>query len=173
MVYSLIAIDSTVAPDGSADLDWCRYIIARDGSMIVGQCRGTVRQVTQHAKSYVDELNARAKGHVKPYRYAPDAGSLRAGRNTLRSKDRRPKATYSLVAVDREAAPEGIDARHWCRYIIARDASTIVGYRRGTAQQVSQHVQYYVEELNARANGQVKSYRSRSPQLRSHASTKK
>ncbi len=172
-MYSLIAIDTTVAPDGTDSRDWCRYIIARDGSMIVGQCRGTVQQVTQHARSYVDELNARAKGHARPYRYAPDTGSLREGRNPLRSKDRRLKATYNLISVDPTAAPEGIDARHWCRYIIARDASTVVGYRRGTAQQVTQHARYCVEELNARANGRVQSYRSRSPQLRPQASTKK
>ena len=80
---------------------------------------------------------------------------------------------YNLIAIDSTAAPEGIDARHWCRYIIARDASTIVGYRRGTTQQVTQHARYYVDELNARANGRLKPYRSRSTQLRSKATARK
>ena len=67
-MYNLIAIDSTAAPDGMDGQNWCRYIIGRDDSMIVGHCRGTVQQVMQHARHHVDELNARANGHVKPYR---------------------------------------------------------------------------------------------------------
>ena len=172
-MYNLVAIDSTAAPDGTDSRDWFRYIIGRNGSMIVGGCRGTVQEVTQHARYYVDELNARAKGHIKRYRYAPDARNLRTADEPSHARHPRTKATYNLVAVDCTAAPEGIHARHWCRYIIARDASTIVAYRRGTAQQVTQHARYCVDELNARANGQAKSYRSRTTDLRSQVTAKK
>jgi len=55
---------------------------------------------------------------------------------------------YHLVSVDRTAAPEGINGRDWCRYIIARHCSTIVGYRRGTAQQVTQYTRHHAEELS-------------------------
>ena len=173
-MYNLIAIDCPAAPEGMDGRNWCRYIIARDGSTIVAYRPGTVLQVTQHARDYVDELNAGAKGHVKPHRCALDAGGLRASGDRSRLRNAWRKAVYNLVSVDPTTVPEGIDTQNYCRYIIAWDASTIIGYRRGTAQQVTEHAKHYVDELNARANRHVQSYhRSGSAQQKLKPPTQK
>ncbi len=172
-MYNLIAIDSPAAPEGMDGQNWCRYIIARDGSTIVAYHRGTLQQVTQHARDYVDELNSLAKGHVKSHHYALDASDLRATGDRSRSRNAWRKAVYKVVSVDRTTVPEEIDGQNYCRYIIAWDASTIVGYRRGTAQQVTQHARHYVDELNARAEGRVNPYRLRRPQQRPQTTAKK
>ena len=75
------------------------------------------------------------------------------------------KSMHNLVCVERTAAPEGMNGGKWCRYVIVRDgstpdASTIVGYRRGTVQQVTAHAKHCVDQLNARATG-VSPYRLR------------
>ncbi len=172
-MYNLIAIDCPAAPEGMDDRNWCRYIIARDGSTIVAYRRGTVQQVTQHARHYVDDLNARADGSVKPHLRAPDAGGLRSTGNRQPSRNAWRKAVYNLISVDRTDPPEGIDGQSCCRYIIAWDASIIVGYRRGTAQQVMQHARHYIDQLNARANSGFKSYSAGSAQQKLKPAAKK
>jgi len=66
-------------------------------------------------------------------------------------------AGYKLASVEEAAAPEGCgedDKARWFRYVIERGSATIVGQRRGTRQQVTTYANDYVEELNARSNGQ-------------------
>ena len=160
-MYTLIAVDRTAAPDGLDARDWCRYIIARQGFTIVAYHRGTVQQVTHHAKDYIDELNARAMGQIKPYRFPPDPNERPASGNPAHSGGTGQKATYNLVSVDPTPVPQGMDGRNWCRYIIARDPNTIVGHRLGTPEQVSEYARHHVDTLNARASGRLKPYGSR------------
>jgi hypothetical protein len=71
---------------------------------------------------------------------------------------------YSLVSVECTAPPEGIQGSNWCRYVIERDASRIVGFRRGSVKQVIQKLRKEIEELNARSMTSVSAYRWRSTQ---------
>ena len=68
--------------------------------------------------------------------------------------------TYKLIDVE-AAAPEGAEGKDWYRYTIARGASTIVGYRRGTVKQVRAHAMQYVDEINARGKNGTNPYRAR------------
>lgn len=67
-VYSIVSVDKIDAPDGSDGNDWYRYVVARDNSEIVGQMRGTLKQVNNYAKEFVDNLNVRA---ASPNRRSP------------------------------------------------------------------------------------------------------
>ena len=64
---------------------------------------------------------------------------------------------YKLSSVEEAPAPAGCgedDKARWYRYVIERGNATIVGQRRGTRQQVTSYANAYVDELNARSNGQ-------------------
>jgi hypothetical protein len=63
-MYHLISVERSDAPDGAEGGKWCRYVIGQGNSRIVGHRLGSVQQVTQHAKTCVEELNARAKWPV-------------------------------------------------------------------------------------------------------------
>lgn len=64
----------------------------------------------------------------------------------------RPVQTvFTLISVEKTDAPAGCLGDRWYRYVIERGASTIVGSRRGTLQQVTLHAREYAAELNLRA----------------------
>lgn len=67
--YSVITVEKTAAPDGMTGDNWFRYVIGEGGSKIEGMKPGTMKTVTEHAKTAAEELNARSlKGHST---YAP------------------------------------------------------------------------------------------------------
>jgi len=59
--YALVSVYKTKAPQGSEGSDWYRYLVERNGSTIVGCMRGTLLQVTDYAKDFVEKLNIRSK----------------------------------------------------------------------------------------------------------------
>lgn len=61
-VFHLASVDKTAVPDGCDGDDWYRYVIENGRSTITGCRRGSLKQVTEHAKAYVEELNARVGG---------------------------------------------------------------------------------------------------------------
>jgi len=65
--YQLTSVEKTDAPDkGQAD-NWYEYVISNAGSTITGQRQGTLKQVTQHAKEYCQQLNDRMKNGTSYY----------------------------------------------------------------------------------------------------------
>ena len=59
---------------------------------------------------------------------------------------------FSVVSVEKTAAPDGADGDNWYKYIVARDNSEIVGNMRGSLQQVTKYAKEFVENLNTRAS---------------------
>jgi hypothetical protein len=57
--YSLVSVEKTSPPTGMDGDNWYRYVVARDNSTIVGNMRGTLKQVTREAREFVDNLNDR------------------------------------------------------------------------------------------------------------------
>ena len=60
--YLVKTVEKTDTPVGCDGDDWCRYVLERDGSTLVGQRRGTVKQVTQYAEELAKDVNSRTGG---------------------------------------------------------------------------------------------------------------
>ena len=58
--FSVVSVEKTAAPSGADGDNWYKYIVARDNSQIVGNMRGSMQQVTNYAKEFVENLNSRA-----------------------------------------------------------------------------------------------------------------
>jgi len=69
---------------------------------------------------------------------------------------------YTLSSVNKTTAPAGTDGHDWCRYVVERDNSTIVGCMRGTLQQVTAYAEEFVQNLNVRSHSR-KNYSTWSP----------
>ncbi|MBI1424172.1 MAG: hypothetical protein GC149_11940 [Gammaproteobacteria bacterium] len=57
--YSVVSVEKIETPDGMEGSNWYRYVIGRGTSTMVGNRRGTLKQVTEHARSLANDLNAR------------------------------------------------------------------------------------------------------------------
>lgn len=60
--YLVKVVEKTAAPDGCDGNNWYRYVLERNGSMLVGQRRGTLNQVTRYAEELADDVNSRSGG---------------------------------------------------------------------------------------------------------------
>ena len=60
--YNVTGIEKAQAPDGEDQGGWYRYVIESTRSRITGVRRGSKQQVLGYAKSFADDLNARASG---------------------------------------------------------------------------------------------------------------
>lgn len=60
--YNVTSIEKTVPPEGADGQNWYRYVIECDGSVVTGCRQGTLKQVTEHANSFAEEINARTQG---------------------------------------------------------------------------------------------------------------
>ncbi len=58
--YVLISVEKTDAPEGLPGTNWHEYIIERGTSRIVGKKPGSLKQVTEHAKDMITDLNERS-----------------------------------------------------------------------------------------------------------------
>ena len=68
--YQVSNVEKIPAPDNSDDKNWYRYEISNKSSSISGQRSGTLKQVTQHAEEFAEQLNERKKGKTNSV-YAP------------------------------------------------------------------------------------------------------
>ncbi|KOR29976.1 hypothetical protein TI03_00800 [Achromatium sp. WMS1] len=60
--YHVASVNKASSPDGKADGNWYRYVLAGGRSPITGLRRGTLSEVTEHAKRCVRDLNDRNSG---------------------------------------------------------------------------------------------------------------
>ena len=67
--YEVISVEKTAAPEGLPGDNWHRYVIGQGTSRIEGKKPGTLKAVTHHAETVVEDLNSR-KGRSKST-YAP------------------------------------------------------------------------------------------------------
>lgn len=68
-LYQVISVEKTTPPEGMTGNNWHRYVIGQGDSRIEGLRSGTLKAVTAHAESCVEELNNRG---VRGYSaYAP------------------------------------------------------------------------------------------------------
>ena len=57
--YHVVSVEKTTAPEGLPGDNWHRYIIGQGSSRIEGIKPGTLKAVTQHAETVVEDLNSR------------------------------------------------------------------------------------------------------------------
>jgi hypothetical protein len=60
--YRLVLVEKAPGPSGAEGDNWCRYVLENDSSAITGWHRGSPQEVTQHARQYTEQLNARSTG---------------------------------------------------------------------------------------------------------------
>jgi hypothetical protein len=59
---------------------------------------------------------------------------------------------FRVALVEKAVAPQGAEGDNWCRYVLESERSAITGWRRGSLQEVIQHVTRFTEELNTRSH---------------------
>lgn len=59
---------------------------------------------------------------------------------------------YRVASVEKTAVPQGAEGDNWCRYVIDNGYTTLMGWRRGSLREITQHAVRYAEELNTRNN---------------------
>ncbi len=57
--YQVVTVEKTEPPVGIEDGNWYRYVIALEGETIVGNRRGTLKQVTEYAEESAMNLSSR------------------------------------------------------------------------------------------------------------------
>lgn len=57
--YQVISVEKAEAPEGLPGKNWHRYVIGQGSSRIEGLRTGTLKSVTEHAHTCVQELNER------------------------------------------------------------------------------------------------------------------
>ena len=67
--YQVISIEKTTPPDGASDDNWHRYVIGKGKSRIEGKKSGSLFEVTQHAETFVEDLNSRRAKYGAMYVY--------------------------------------------------------------------------------------------------------
>lgn len=68
---------------------------------------------------------------------------------------------FRILSIEKTDPPEGVSGGEWYRYSIDYKASPIVGIRSGTLSSVKQHLEEYLEKLNARATLGYSAYASK------------
>ncbi|MDH5648040.1 MAG: hypothetical protein OEY67_00165 [Gammaproteobacteria bacterium] len=57
--YQVVAVEKTEPPAGMKGGSWYKYIIALEDHAIVGNRRGTLKQVTEYANECAENLSSR------------------------------------------------------------------------------------------------------------------
>lgn len=57
-------VEEAAIPQGAEGDNWCRYVIENAHSAITVWRRGSLQEVTQYARGYTEELNARSTSGV-------------------------------------------------------------------------------------------------------------
>lgn len=57
--YEVVTVEKTNPPEGANGGNWYRYVIELEGQSIVGNRRGTLKQVTEYAKECAENMSNR------------------------------------------------------------------------------------------------------------------
>ena len=66
ITYRVMSVKKTDTPAGMQQGNWFRYVIGHGRSKIEGLRPGTLKTVTEHAKSVAEDLNIRGKKGFSP-----------------------------------------------------------------------------------------------------------
>ena len=57
--FRVALVEKSAVPQGAEGEDWYRYVLESGYAAITGWRRGSLREITQHARHCAEELNAR------------------------------------------------------------------------------------------------------------------
>jgi hypothetical protein len=57
--YHVVSVEKTTTPEGLPGDNWHLYVIGQGNSRIEGKKPGSLRSVTEHAETVVEDLNSR------------------------------------------------------------------------------------------------------------------
>lgn len=60
--FKVVCVEKTEMPDGGDGRNWYRYELHNGRSTIVGQRRGSLKDVSAYAARYAEQLNSRSNG---------------------------------------------------------------------------------------------------------------
>ncbi|MGD8644049.1 MAG: hypothetical protein PVI15_07165 [Chromatiales bacterium] len=63
--FTVKLVEKSDPPAGASGADWYRYVVESSRSTITGYSHGSRAEVSRHAQTFVDELNARASGRAR------------------------------------------------------------------------------------------------------------
>jgi hypothetical protein len=58
---------------------------------------------------------------------------------------------FKIECIEKSVPPKGISGGNWYRYVIGQDGSKITGFKKGTLQSVTDHLEIFTENLNERS----------------------
>ena len=67
--YRVVSVEPATAPPGAEGNDWCCYALENRHFTLTGWRRGSLREITQYAARYAEELNARRQAGAAPWTY--------------------------------------------------------------------------------------------------------
>ncbi len=65
---------------------------------------------------------------------------------------------YRVAWIEPTTAPHGGEGKNWHRYALECRHSVLMGWRRGSLQEVTEYATQYAEKLNTRSRGDVSSW---------------
>ncbi len=65
--YRVLSVEKTEPPEGMSGDNWHRYVIEHGSSTIEGIRSGTLKDVTQHAETFAEDLNLRMNSRGSTY----------------------------------------------------------------------------------------------------------
>ena len=65
--YRVMSVEKSDSPEGMPTGNWHRYVIGQGRSKIEGLKPGSLKDVTEHAETVAEGLNARATGGYSAY----------------------------------------------------------------------------------------------------------
>lgn len=65
--YHVVTVEQTTPPEGMPGDNWYRYVIGQGTSRIEGIRHGSLKDVTQHAEAFAEDLNLRMNSSGSTY----------------------------------------------------------------------------------------------------------
>ncbi len=69
--FVVVSVEKSNPPEGADGDNWYRYVVERQNSTIVGNVRGTQKQVDVYLEELLDKINLRSGAPNRPSPWSP------------------------------------------------------------------------------------------------------
>lgn len=67
-------------------------------------------------------------------------------------EDESNKSSFTIMAIEKSDPPKDMAGKDWYRYIVRQKKRNITGFKTGTLESVTEHVESFTEGLNERSS---------------------